>query len=193
MADPRLAPFRELNARRPPWEERAKVIRQQFPSVAELDWRKAFALDIGLFGRIIEDILKADVAADEPGKPGPRPALDYADGVSRLRQLWGLDYSTLPFPQAIKALTRHRGFSFTMLARKTAMSRSKLHRLAQGIEEPTAVELEQIAKAFGKHPSYFTEWRMAFVVAALYDQMEDVPEASIRLYRKMRAAISEAS
>lgn len=185
-ADERLEPFAELNARpgRVPWNQRFELIREQFPSVARLDWQKAFETDMGLFARIVEDILKLDAA--EPGRPGPRPGLEYREAATRLRKLWGLDYATAPFTHAFQALCAARGYSLRQLARKTHLSRSELHRFQQGLDVPTAQEMEAIAGAFDKHPSYFVEWRMGYILALLAEHMAEVPEASVGFYRKAK-------
>lgn len=180
---PDLSVFRELNERgkRVPWAERVKVIRQQFPSVENLDWNRALERDVDLFGRIIRDIIKLDQA--EPGRDGPRRQVDPAKGREALRRLAGQDYSELPFAESVRVLSR--GMSLRPLARKTGLSPMTLSRLLRGDKEPDVHEMHAIAEAFKKHPSYFVEYRVGFITAAMASKLASAPEASIGIYRKL--------
>lgn len=158
------------------------MILSQFGSVERLSWRKAFSSDIDLFGRLVKDILKLDQA--QPGRPGPRPALDYDQGVARLRQYMGQDYAIEPFRPAFKHLANGR--SIRALARKTGLSKNHIHRLTTGEMEPDVFSMGEIAKAFSKNPSYFMEWRAMWLANAIVNRVMENPEASITLYRKMK-------
>lgn len=185
---PQLKVFEELNEAaaeqgfRIPWSRRLATIHSQFPSTKNLDWAEAFRRDHELWVRIMSDIIKADQA--EPGRDGPKPrAVDVDRGMATIRQMMGQDYSLLPFCEAFTVLAR--GYSLSHLARKTAISRSKVHRLLRGDDTPTAEEMEQTARSFGKHPSYFAEYRAAYITAMVHERMEDNPETSIAIYRRM--------
>ena len=177
-----LSAFEQATKEKAPWDRRAAMISAQFNSVDQLSWRKAFQTDIDLFGRLVKDILKLDQA--QPGRPGPRPALDYEQGVARLRQYMGQDYSLDGFRDSLKHLANGR--SIRSLARKTGLSKNHIHRLMTGEMQPDAYAMRQIADAFGKHPSYFLEWRSMWIACAIVDRVTLNPEASIALYRKMR-------
>lgn len=187
---PALGHFRELNAlpKKVPAAERMKQIKEQFPSVEKLDWNEAFKQDIGLMGAILRDVLKIDLST-RPGVSGPRPGVDPEEGRARLRQLLGQDYTNLPFHEAFEVLAGGR--SYTHLARKTGLSRSKVFRLAKNMEQPSVDELRQVAEAFKKHPSFFFEYRTYYVAAAMQQRMEHAPEASITAYRKIVTAAKE--
>ena len=180
----RMRPFREMNesGEKTSWDKRYDVIKTQFPDPKTFDWRKAFDKDLDLFARIMRDVLKVDQAV--PGRPGPRPALDYDRGVKSLRQMMGQDYSTLPFPDTFQFLAGDRSLSHT--ARKTGLSRSQVHRLLRGESQPDVNEMTMVAEAFGKHPSFFLEYRAAFVVAALSEKLLNAPEATIGFYRRIQ-------
>jgi transcriptional regulator with XRE-family HTH domain len=183
MSRPReLTVFQDATRDRIPWDRRAQMILSQFDSVEKLAWRKAFGADIDLFGRLVKDVLKLDQA--QPGRPGPRPALDYGQGVARLKQYMGSDYAIEPFRDAFKHLADGR--SIRALARKTGLSKNHVHRLTTGEIEPDAYAMTQIAKAFGKNASYFAEWRAMWIANAIVGRLIDNPESSISLYRKMK-------
>lgn len=178
-----LAPFEQATREKVSWDRRAAMIVSQFGSVEKLQWRKAFESDIDLFGRLVKDILKLDQA--QPGRPGPRPALDYAQGVARLKQYMGQDYSLDDFQHSLRDLANGR--SIRSIARKTGLSKNHVHRLLTGEVQPDGYAMRAVAEAFGKHPSYFPEWRAMWITNAMVNRLEGNPESSIVLYRKLRA------
>lgn len=164
-----------------PWEDRAEKIKARFPSVEKLDWTDALERDEDLFARIIRDILKLEQAV--PGRPGPRPSLDVFSATRRMQQLFGNDFSLRPFPDSLRTLAGDR--SIRHLAVKTTLERSHIHRLLLGQLEPDGFDMRMCAQAFGKHPSYFMEWRHLFVIAAVLRRLEWSPETSVSLFRQM--------
>lgn len=176
-----LAIFREANGRKTAMEERVRLIQAEFPSVAELDWKRAFDHDIDLFGRIVRDILKIDQTV--PGRPGPRPEPDPERAMASLRQLMGQDYTHLPFCEAFTILADGR--SYRQLARKVDMSVMTVHRLRAGQLDPTMIQMSQVADAFGKHGSFFAEYRALVIAGAIVYRLERSPESSIGIYRRL--------
>lgn len=177
----RLSVFGELSRRKAPWDQRVRVIRERFPSIVRLDWNRAFSDDLELFARVLRDILKLEQA--QPGRPGPRPSLDVAAATRRMQQFLGKDYTLEAFPEAFRILAGNR--SIRHLAAKVGLDRTLVYRLLHGRIEPDAYALDQIANAFGKSPSYFLEYRIAFIVAALTNRLEWSPETTVGLYREL--------
>lgn len=182
-----LSEFTRINktqsGRRMPWDRRVALIQQRFPAALTLDWRSAFDRDLNLFADIMRDILKADAA--EPGRSGPKPSVGIRDGVSRLRQLTHEDFSMLTFTDSLGVLVGVH--SMTAVARKTGLSRAKVHRLLRGLESPSPYEMEQIAHGFKKEPGYFAAYRTAVVVAAIQERLQAVPESSVKWYAELVA------
>jgi hypothetical protein len=172
----------EIFAVKMPWAERQRLIEAAFPSTAQLSWEKAFKNDTALFGEVLRGILKYDQA--RKGKPGPRPVAKREDSEARLLQFMGEDYSIDPMPEALRNLKGD--LSLRGLCAKTGLDYNVIFRLIHGKIAPDVMHMTQIAEAFGKHPSYFLEYRIAFVVAALVAKMEEWPESSIVSYRKLR-------
>lgn len=166
------------------WADRKKIVNEQFPDWDKLDWVDAFS-DIELFGRIIRDILKLDQS--EPGRSGPRPVLDRRAAEHRLRQFQRVDYSELPFKEALAVLAGGR--SVRHLEAKTGVNRNTIQRLLAGTKEPSLYLMEELARGFGKEPSYFLEYRTAFILAALESRMLASPEIVGDLYNKLRPRI----
>lgn len=166
-------------------ERRMDMIRDEFPSTVRLDWKKAFNNDRDLFARIWRDMVK--LGQTQPGRPGPRPTLEFPEGMQEFRRLAAEDYSTLPFPQAFRVLSR--GLSFTMIARKVGLDRNLVYRLQIGTKQPDVYALKQVAKAFKKDPSYFMEYRTHYIASAMLERLENAPEASVNLYRQLQGQL----
>lgn len=164
-----------------PWEQRAEAIRDRFPSVDKLDWTEALERDEDLFARIIRDILKLEQAV--PGRPGPRPSLDVFSATRRMQQLFGNDFSLRPFSDSLKTLAGNR--SIRHISSRVHLERSHVHRLLTGVLEPDGYDMRMCAQAFGKHPSYFLEWRHLYIIAAVIRRLEWSPETSVSMFRRM--------
>lgn len=184
-----LAPFYILkgSGRAVQWPDRAAVIRQHFPAVASLNWRRTFADEPDVLAAFVRDILRFDLG--DPNKDGPKPKVDREIGLAKLRQLAGEDYSCLPFHQALTTLGGGR--SVAQLAHKTGIPRTQLIRLLDPEKyrkercTPNAWELRTAAHAFGKDPSYWLEWRCGLLAGVLYQSLFENPEASIGHYRRL--------
>lgn len=176
----RISPFKHL-PKKHPWEQRVALIREQFPSIDRLDWYRAFREDPELHGRIIADILKTEAA--KAGKPGKRPALDPKEAAERYRQLFGEDFTVAPFTEAFLALVGDR--SIRAIAHKTGLDRNYVHKLMKGAD-PTVEAMEKIAVAFKKDPGYFAEYRTLYITGVIARRLEEVPEASVSIYRKVK-------
>lgn len=185
----RVAIFQELNQadKKVPWKERYEVIKRQFPSVESLKWKEVFRQDPTIMGRILNDIIKVEVAPK--GRPGKRPPLDRGQAGEIFQRYKGNDYALVEFPSAVNHLKQ--SMSIRTFARKCSMSPAHAYRLMTGYREPTIEDMEMIAQACGKHPSYFHEWRMAYVCRLFIERGDQVPEAGIVLYNKAIEARKE--
>lgn len=183
-----LQPFIELNKQEKsqgakiPWKDRYALICSHFPAAERLDWRAAFR-DEGVWGRLVYDLLVHDQKAEWDGK-GPRPPFDPKRARERLNQWMGNDYSYVEFEQTFNTLVGER--SLRHIASKMGVSAHFVWKLKNGTASPDLYTLERIAKAFKKDPSYFLEYRIAYVLGALGDQMDLAPEISVDLYRRVR-------
>lgn len=166
--------------KRVPWEDRLKLIDDEFPGVLDVDLNM-FLRDPNLFARVMKDILKVDQI--EPGRAGPRPNLDYDRGLQTWKEMTGQDHTHEPFPVALKGLAA--GDSFTTIARKTFISRSRVYKLWQGLIHPKAADLRVIAEAYGKKPAFFAEYRNEFILASIAARLATDPEMAIVLYLKL--------
>lgn len=175
--------FDEATKLKIPWDDRVRLIGKVFPSTENLDWYKVFKQDPALLGTIINDIIKASQAS--PRRPGKRASVDAPTTMRELTTLAGDDYSLEEFPKAFAALMGGRSIRHT--AARTGLDRNTVYRLLHGKMPPNAYLMEAIAKAFGKDPSFFAEYREAWIVSCIAFQLQRIPESSITFYRKMRS------
>lgn len=177
-----IAPFK----RRMSEEERMALLHQKFPSAVNLNWKKAFDNDPDLLGHVLQDLLK--LGGVIPGKSGRRPGLDPARAEPELDRMLGRDptsrpYTLLPFPEAFSLLLGGR--SLRSAENKIGMPKTRLHRLLKGETDPSAEEMEAIAKAYGKSASYFLEYRMRAIASEVFTQLSRQPEVTVRVYEKI--------
>lgn len=168
------------------WSERLNLIRAFIPT-------GAFDVDLSdteTFARIVRDVLKVQQHASRPeaerSSAGRRPRVAVESGMAGWRELMGQSFSELPFRGAFRVLASDRSdgkpHSLTMIARKTNISRSRVHRLLGGQETPTPRDLEMIAAGYGRKPSYFHEYRVAVIVGYMVQRMDSDPAISTSLY-----------
>lgn len=178
-----------------PWDERATLIRRTFSSESlvaattpetELAWQKVFYREPELMGRILRDILKQEQAI--PGRPGPRPGLDVARAEPLVDGWMGRDpkvrpYSVLPFHQAFQLLVEGR--SIRSVANTVGLPRNTVHRLIRGQVSPTSDMMLRVAHAYKKNPSFFLEWRIGVISAAIIQALTNQPERSVKSYEAL--------
>lgn len=177
---PDLDVFRKASEEKMPWTKRVELIKQQFPSTVRLDWNEVFRQDPAVLGRIINDILKADQA--EPGRPGKRPALDVAAAEERWRQMSGEDYTMLPFDRAFTILKGDR--SIRHVAHKVGLDKTLVWGLLNGDKRPNPEIMEKVAAGFKKHPSYFLEYRIDYILGVLFHKLQSSPESTVVFFKK---------
>lgn len=166
--------------------ERRQLLHDKFPSVAQLNWDKAFDNDIDLLGHLLRDILKLDMAL--PGAAGRRPGLEEDEARPSLDRLMGRSptshvYSVLPFRATFELLMNGR--SYRAMESKLGMPKTRVFRLLRGLDTPNTQDMELIAKAFKKQPSYFVEYRVQAIAASVYAALGEQPETSIGVYERL--------
>lgn len=178
-----IAPFRKMNDsdKKVSWADRYSVIKEQFPSVEKLDWNKVFRADPTIMGNILNDIIKVEVAPK--GRPGKRPALTREEAKEFWSKYQRADYTVEPFAKALNQLKGTT--SIRQMARKVSMSPSHAYNLMTGRNQPKVEDMELVAAAYNKHPSYFYEYRVAFVAASMSERIDYAPESSIIYYERV--------
>jgi hypothetical protein len=166
--------------------ERKRLLQEKFPSTAQLNWEVAFDQDIDLLGHLLKDILKKDMAV--VGAAGRRPGLEEDEARPVLDRMMGRDptnhvYSTLPFPATFALLIGER--SRRAMQAKVGISKTRIGRLLRGTELPGVQDMERIAAAFHKQPSYFVEYRVQAIASTVFKALGAAPELSIGVYERL--------
>lgn len=149
-----------------------------------LEYLTGALADPDVLGSVLNQLLKVDAAADDPTPRGVvRPEPDMATGARRLSTLLGDRYQMRPFVEAFAVMTA--GQSIRVIAETTGLPRSVVHRLRTGEDEPTNAHLVLIAKAYGRPPQWFVEYRSGMLAAAVERQLRDQPETSAAICGKL--------
>ncbi len=166
------------------WHIRSEQIKKNFFSVENLNWKKVFSEDPEILGSIINDMLKLSVPGN--GRPGKRPSLQRLDAKDLFLKLIGEDFSEYPFNISFRSLKDSRNISIRDLANGVKLDKMLVHRLLNNKQQPSLEHIELIAKFFNKDPSYFLEWRIAYIVTFLNELLLEYTESSILLFKKLR-------
>lgn len=162
------------------------MIHRQYPSTT-LDTGQLLVNDTHALSSLLRDILHS--AQTPEGKEGRKFRFDAERGAQDLTTLRDENYATLPFHEAFRVLARDRSsgrdHSRTEIARKTGLSRSRVHRLLTRAETPSLHDLETIAVAYRKPTAYFCEYRAEFIAQHLTARLQENPEMSQAMYRKI--------
>lgn len=134
-------------------------------------------------GKLVNDILKADPA--DANRPGKRPSLDTKEASERFRKVFGGDFTMEPFDEAFRVLTQ--GKSIRHIARNVNLDKSMVHSLLRGDIEPRMDIIETIAAGLRKHPSYFVEYRVGYILGIMQEKFYSNPETSVVFYKKLKA------
>lgn len=108
--------------------------------------------------------------------------------MERLAKVGDEDFSEFGFHETFTYLTR--GTSIRGVAAKTGLGKSYIQRLLQGDADPSYAVMEQIAKAYKKHPSFFLEYRIAHTLVILDDFLRSSPETATSWYLKLGRAVN---
>jgi hypothetical protein len=166
-------------AKKIPWEEKYRRIVSQYPEVVDVNWSELLRSDGDVFARLLGDVLKSGSRGSKPGK---RPTLDRREALERLAKVGDEDFSEFGFHETFSYLTQ--GTSIRGVAAKTGLGKSYVQRLLAQDTDPSFAVMEQIAKAYKKHPSYFLEYRIAKTLVVIDSLLHDSPETATAWYLK---------
>ena len=149
-----------------------------------LEYLTGALADPEVLGSVLNQLLKVDAAAEQPTARGVvRPEPEVSTGSRRLSVLLGERYQMRPFVEAFKQMTA--GQSIRVVAETTGLSRSVVHRLLTGEDAPTTAHLVLIARAYGRPPEWWVEYRSGMLAAAVERQLRDQPERSAAICGKL--------
>lgn len=158
-----------------------KHLAQPPGKACERSWVAAFTHKPEALENLLSDIIKQAYA--QPGRIGQRP-MPKEEEVNLEALIYG-EYSEEPLPELLKKMVKMSDRAF---AQKIHISRRMLQRimLPDGDPEkyfPDMELMQRIAKALGKTPSYFLEYRVLAAQAAFVNLLKDRPGVATKLYR----------
>ena len=166
------------------WSEAVAEIHQKHPEVNTLNWKPVFLTDPALLGRVISDMLKMDLS--ESSRPGKQSKVDPEEARRRMRRYGRDDYTMLPFSESVSLLKGD--LSVRAYADKCGMHYSRLYTLLCDRGVPSLEEMQKVAKAHGKDPSFFLEYRIATIFACMAAGYREYPESTVPAYLKVTNA-----
>lgn len=165
------------------WDKTLERIYEEVPEADKVDFEGLFRDDPKILGNLINDMIKVSVS--QKGRPGKRSASSEEDVAGDLRKLMNVDHSTEVFPTALRHAMGTK--SLRQTASLSGLDKMTLHRLLQGRGQPaTPEQMEALAVALKKDPSYFVEYRAAYICNALYRMLIESPESAVVFYTKLK-------
>lgn len=164
------------------WEQRIQNAHSTYPSTSSgltRDDTRRVVDGEEVIARLLRDVLSID---NVEVRRGQRPRLDPDEGRRLLNGLRGQDYTVEPFHVALRALAGTR--SLQNLGRRTGLSKANLSRLLSNQKEPRAEEMEAVAAAFDKRPTYFAEYRTILFADMVRERLASDPDHSAALVHR---------
>lgn len=189
---PTVLKQRPASTTRKDWTAILDRVEADYPITRAPQWARLLD-NSDVMADIIRDLIVID---RQPARRGARPLPEYEEGRRRLQALFGEDFSIHPFDVAFSALSC--GHSRTQIARRTGITRTRVHRLLAGERidlatgerwtvEPTLEEMTAIAAAYGRRPEHFREYRTRLITALVAHHLEAHPERSSLLCQQLAA------
>jgi hypothetical protein len=163
------------------WDKVLSELHERIPALEKANWSALARHDPKILGAIVGDVIKVSVSPR--GRAGKRSIATAREANANYARLRHLDYAEEPFTEVMKAFLQFR--SLRAIAREAYLDKNTLHRLVHGKRSPSTEQLEVIARAIGKEPSFFIEYRAAVVAVAIYNMLLDIHESSTVLYHKL--------
>lgn len=152
------------------WNEKLGEIKDEFPHTAKIDWGKIFAEEPDIFRSLVGGLTKST-------------SKNISSPIQKLHKISGEDYAEVDFTTAFNFLWGEN--TIATMVKKTGLSTAIVYALKQGNRQPSIHEMEVIAKAFGRNPSYFLEYRMCKIFASIEAYIRESPEPSVVWYTKI--------
>jgi transcriptional regulator with XRE-family HTH domain len=102
--------------------------------------------------------------------------------------LLGDNYSEQNFAITLTKLKKDTNLSIRALGEELGMDKMLIHRLLTDKQKPSLAQIELVAEYFNKQPSYFLEWRIAYVITFIYEALNKYTESSVIIFKKLKPA-----
>jgi len=154
------------------WDKKLTALRESYPEVRNIDWGKILKDEPEVFRAVAGGVGKSAVPK--------KSKMNHSTSHQRYAQLTDTDYSELPFVDALHVLWGDK--SLNGMVAKTGITKQIIYQMKKGNREPTFEEMEQIARSFGHDPSFFLEYRIGKVLAAIDIYLQTAPETAAVWY-----------
>ena len=152
------------------WEARITRIKEQYPEIGNTDWSEMFSNNPEVLYSMLGNVARSGITR--------KSKLSNGIGSQRLAALSSTDYSELQFSEALNALCTLHSVATLEIGEE------ELSDLRAGRTQPSIDQIEHIAMYFNRHPSYFMEYRIAYVLASINVFLTDNPQTSSSWFNK---------
>jgi DNA-binding phage protein len=153
------------------WDKKIHKLRDAYPEIKGINWSKILGTEPEVFRSIVGGV----------GKNGSNKTGTHSESNQKFAQIFNDDYSELPFIEALNVLWADRSLSDMVV--KTGVSRQIIYDMKRGKRHPSFEEMAQIAEAFDRDPSFFLEYRIGKVLAAIDTFLVRSPETASSWYK----------
>lgn len=139
----------------------------------------------GALWAIIGDILKAAAAEERGSRPGRRPAASVASIADLHAVLFPPAWSDKPLKPSVESMVHERGQSMRWFALQMGMDRRTLGR---HLDKPDTAVIEKAAKILDVPATWFPEYRVLIIGAAINDLLQSDYRYSVIACRRFLGA-----
>lgn len=139
----------------------------------------------GALWAIIGDILKGAAAEERGSRPGRRPAASVSSIEDLHAVIFPPAWSDKPLRQAIESLVHERKQSMRWFAMQVDLTRRTVDRR---LERPDIEFIERAAKVLDVPPTWFPEYRVMTVGAAINNLLQKDYRYSVLAVRRLLGA-----
>ena len=152
------------------------------PRWAELD-------DLDIIAKVIGDLLRHQTSPRSPGRGGKQPVPTIEEARRFMARLVELDrWGTERFHLELQRLAD--GLPAVHVAQRCGWARTRGRMLLLGEAKPTSEDMEVAARAFGRSPMHFVEYRAQVMGRLVHDWFLQNPDRSELLVQQLGLSVT---
>jgi len=156
------------------WDKKLNVLRSKYPQITNINWGEILRDEPEVFCGVVGKVTVPDNTK--------KSEIQTFQGNVQFARVSNSDYSELEFKKAFTIIySRYHD----PLIEKTNLSERHLIALMEGSITPTYEDMEEIAQAIGRNPSFFMEYRIAKILASIDSYLMVSPETTSVWYNKV--------